>query len=203
MLALGISSAEEKQGADKQIDSASDTKTTILNLDQLLSDQDKYKDHVITLAAYYVPHIEGPGISGEKDGWRKGNLSIGNHGKVKFIPGESTRTRVESRLNLRKDTHLSDDDIKRLALDPLTSSFPAIITGTFRVGNYSVQGLNLENHPFIELTQIEEASDNDSRWKTAQTKGEPAGADQPATKPADKPPVKGQPSTPTPKVVPR
>jgi hypothetical protein len=34
-------------------------------------------------------------------------------------------------------------------------------------------------------------------------KSEQAGADQPATKPADKPPVKGQPSTPTPKVVPR
>ena len=34
-------------------------------------------------------------------------------------------------------------------------------------------------------------------------KGEQAGADQPATKPADKPPVKDQPSTPTPKVGPR
>ena len=34
-------------------------------------------------------------------------------------------------------------------------------------------------------------------------KGEPAGADQPATKPADKPPVKDQPSTPTSKDGPR
>lgn len=34
-------------------------------------------------------------------------------------------------------------------------------------------------------------------------KSEPAGADQPATKPADKPPVKDQPSTPTPKDAPR
>jgi len=35
------------------------------------------------------------------------------------------------------------------------------------------------------------------------TKGEQAGADQPATKPADKPPVKDQPSTSTPKDGPR
>lgn len=34
-------------------------------------------------------------------------------------------------------------------------------------------------------------------------KAEQAGADQPATKPADKPPVKDQPSTPTPKDGPR
>ena len=42
-----------------------------------------------------------------------------------------------------------------------------------------------------------------SRAKAIKWKAEQAGADQPATKPADKPPVKDQPSTPTPKVVPR
>jgi hypothetical protein len=41
-------------------------------------------------------------------------------------------------------------------------------------------------------------------FKRSKSKAEPqAGADQPATKPADKPPVKDQPSTPTSKVVPR
>jgi hypothetical protein len=46
-----------------------------------------------------------------------------------------------------------------------------------------------------------------SRWKRVESglkqKGEQAGADQPATKPADKPPVKDQPSTPTSKAGPR
>ena len=39
--------------------------------------------------------------------------------------------------------------------------------------------------------------------KRGKSKAEPAGAGQPATKPADKPPLKDQPSTPTPKDGPR
>ena len=39
--------------------------------------------------------------------------------------------------------------------------------------------------------------------KRGKPKAEPAGADQPATQPADKPSVRDQPSTPTPKEVPR
>jgi hypothetical protein len=64
---------------------------------------------------------------------------------------------------------------------------------------YSVVNLGSNNGMRNEYSGYKLPAKSISRKQEA----EPAGADQPATKPADKPAVKDQPSTPTPTIVPR
>ena len=56
---------------------------------------------------------------------------------------------------------------------------------------------------FLKDEEVREKASDFTEPKNAKTDTEQAGADQPATMPADKPPVKDQPSTPTPKDLPR
>lgn len=64
------------------------------------------------------------------------------------------------------------------------------VSDTMQIG-FSLGRADLDADAKVFLKAIDKV-ENDHR-------AEPAGADQPATKPADKPPVKDQPSTPTPK----
>ena len=70
-------------------------------------------------------------------------------------------------------------------------------TGTFKIGKQPPLAVDFE-HPELRKLDISLLFSEDPKGKIEQ-----AGADQPATQPADKPPVKDQPSTPTPKEVPR
>ncbi|MCX8494703.1 MAG: hypothetical protein ORN51_00790 [Akkermansiaceae bacterium] len=70
-------------------------------------------------------------------------------------------------------------------------------TGTFKIGKWRSEELDLDHHELVKL-DISRLFSKDPKEKI-----ESAGADQPANQPADKPPVKDQPSTPTPKEVPR
>jgi len=205
---LGLACAMENEGADKQNFYAKESKAAVVNLHQLLKDQDKYKDQPVLLAAYFVTHCEGPWICSKKGDWRKRletTLSIMNIGAAKLILLEPTRTRIEAKFGAPdKDLPLHDEAIKSLAMAEFGDGVPALISGTFRVGKYTFSnGLKLDNHPFIELTHIQEVAANDARWRTVQPEGEQPGAAQPATKPADKVPPKDQPSTPTSKDAPR
>lgn len=67
-------------------------------------------------------------------------------------------------------------------------------TGTFKIDKQLPRG----EHPEPLKLEISLLFSKDPKEKIEQ-----AGADQPATQPADKPPVKEQPTTPTPKEVPR
>ena len=171
-----------------------DAPTSIISLHELLEKRSKFKGKKVTIAAYFVTHPDGPWICGENGDWKKRletTLSIKNVGAAKLKALDSTRDSVAKKLGFdKRDKPLPDKMFETLTLyySQFSEGTPALITGTFEVGDYSYlsNGLDLKDHPFMTLIEIREVKANDPRWKAAQTKGEQGGARQPTTAPDSK-----------------
>lgn len=149
----------------------------IISLHELLKSPSKYEGKKVTIAAYYVTHSpDGPWICGENGDWKKRletTLSIKNAAEAKFVLLDSTRAKILKELGLdRKYELLQDEDLLRFVrgYSPFSKATPALITGTFKVGDYYIvpHDFVMENHPFLELIEVREVRADDPQWKVVQ-----------------------------------
>jgi len=187
--ALSSASAQDGQATGVQKREDKNSTANVVSLHEALKNKDKFKDKPVVLAAYFVTHFEGPWICAENGDWRKRlqtTLSVKNLASAKFLVTPATRSRILSKVGNPADgRELTEEVIGSLALHfgGYENGVPALLTGTFRVGDFSYpNGLNLKDHPYIELTEIREVGADNPQWKAAQPKGEQVGAGQPATR---------------------
>jgi len=127
---------------------------------------------------------------GQQSGWSKQSCSIGykelKDGGDDFVP-------VIQLPDLENDTYtiILKNGVIHVSMSKAKTEIIAVDTALLRTTSEGIKG-NLKRITFREIPQ-----------KRERQEAEQTGAGQPATSPADKPPVKDQPSTPTSKVVPR
>ena len=173
-----VACADEKDGNAIDKRQGVEPPQVAVSLHTLLDSQKTYKDHKVIIAAYFVTHMEGPWICAENGDWRKRletTLAVKNLAATKFKLLGPTRSRIKAIIGRNSDGKTYPDaiiDSLALHLGDFKDGVPSLITGTFRVGHYSYpNGINLEDHPFIELEEIQEVDAGDPRWKAAQQKG--------------------------------
>ena len=183
MIAIsGVACPEVNDGIATEKQSEGKPLQAVVSLHELLARQKKYKDHKVTIAAYFVTHVDGPWIGAERDdSWKRleTTLSLKNVDKTKFKLIGTSRSRIRAFVGPDADGKPYPDaviDSLALHFGDFKGGMQCLITGTFRVGHYSYpSGFSLENHPFIELEEIKEVDAGDPRWKAAQPKGEQSG----------------------------
>lgn len=177
---LGLSCAEKKQEAGKKeaeaVEPTKEATNSIVSLRQLLEKKEQFKDQPVTIAAYFVTHFEGPWIcaeNGDSSMRLKTTLSLKNFDFQKIRLNKANRERIQAKFfsdqeGDTKEKDLSDEVIRSLVRHEFPDGVPALITGTFRIGDYEyLSGFKLKDHPYIEVKEIQIVEADDPRWGIA------------------------------------
>ena len=122
--------------------------SNILPLAELQKHSADYKDQKVTVAAYLFTHEEGPWIGSELKSPLKNAMSL--------VISESSQLSSGDPDHFRAWYHWED-------------GFPALITGTLRIGGLKIaHGPTLKNEPWIEVSHAVEVEITDQRWNGIQ-----------------------------------
>lgn len=103
-----------------------------------------YRDREVTVAAYLFTHEEGPWIGTE--------LKSPLENTMNLVISESSRISSKDLTHFRTWYHWEE-------------GFPALITGTLRIGDLKIaHGTTLKNEPWIEVSHAVEVKITDQRW---------------------------------------
>lgn len=106
----------------------------------------------MTIATYLFTHGEGP--------W------VGDNPKEPILNGLSLKVNEASEL-------VAADSSEFRWWFEYQEGLPVILSGVFRVGDWSKHGRLVENHPYIEVASAKEVGTNDAIWRSNKTGGEP------------------------------